>query len=198
MLTSHDRQMAEYRAMREAAVKVVGDLLARLITACQKNPWLKVGGADFEPEGFCCEHDHPYCLERYDDIDMLERFFAHGNWGIRTAVQHHELIFVISPTAACETSSAVEVTTPSGIDRGERASAPERSSRRRWRFPAPRCPRLRHPSTECHCRTRGRQPARARISRVSGHRAGREPPRAQSGRSRNRRCRRRRSGRFRA
>jgi len=25
---------------------------------------------------------------------MLERFFAHGNWAIRAAVQHHDLIFV--------------------------------------------------------------------------------------------------------
>jgi hypothetical protein len=80
--------------MRAAAVPVKGELLQRLINACQKNDWLKVGGADFEPEGFCCEHDYPYFLERYDDVDMLERFFAHGNWAIRAAVQHHDLILV--------------------------------------------------------------------------------------------------------
>jgi hypothetical protein len=74
-----DSYQAEYEAMGTAAVPVKGGLLRRLITACQNNEWLKVGGLDFEPDGFCCEHDYPYCLERYDDVDMLERFFAHGN-----------------------------------------------------------------------------------------------------------------------
>jgi hypothetical protein len=89
-----DRWKTEYEAMRAAAVPVKGELLQRLIAACQYNAWLKVGGADFEPEGFCCEHDYPYCLERYDNVEMLQRFFAHGNWAIRAAVQHHDLIFV--------------------------------------------------------------------------------------------------------
>jgi hypothetical protein len=89
-----DSYQAEYEAMRAAAVPVRGELLHRLIKACQENAWLKVGDADFEPDGFCCEHDYPYSLERYDDVDMLERFFAHGNWSIRAAVQHHDLIFV--------------------------------------------------------------------------------------------------------
>ncbi len=80
----------------------MSDLLQRLIAMCEKNAWLKVGGSDFEPEGFCCEHDYPYCLERYDDIDMLERFFAHGNWSIRAAVQHHDLIFVNQVNAGDE------------------------------------------------------------------------------------------------
>jgi hypothetical protein len=86
--------MADYRAMREAAVAVKGELLQRLIAACQHNNWLKVGGIDFEPERFCPECDYPCCLERYDDVEMLERFFAHGNWAIRAAVQHRDLIFV--------------------------------------------------------------------------------------------------------
>jgi hypothetical protein len=93
-MKTFDSYQAEYEATGTAAVPVKGELLDRLIKACQKNGWLRVGGADFEPEGFCCEHDYPYHLERYDDIDMLERFFAHGNWAIRAAVQHHDLIFV--------------------------------------------------------------------------------------------------------
>jgi hypothetical protein len=80
--------------MRAAAVEVDGLLLERLVNACQKNPWLKRGGIDFEPEGFCCEHDHRYYLERYDDLSMLKEFFTWGNWGIRAAVQHKDLIFV--------------------------------------------------------------------------------------------------------
>jgi len=35
------------------AVPVEGELLQRLVAVCQKNEVLKVGGCDFEPEGFC-------------------------------------------------------------------------------------------------------------------------------------------------
>jgi hypothetical protein len=84
----------EYEAMRSAAVPIKDGLLHRLVTKCQENPWLKIGGADFEPEGFCCDHDYPYYLERYDDREMLKKFFEHGNWGIRAAVMHGDLIFV--------------------------------------------------------------------------------------------------------
>jgi hypothetical protein len=83
-----------YKAMRAAATTVAGEPLRRLIAACQGNAWLKVGGCDFEPDGFCYEPDYPYGLELYDDIEMLEAFFAHGNWSIRTAVQYRDLIFV--------------------------------------------------------------------------------------------------------
>jgi hypothetical protein len=91
---THVEYLAEYGAMRAAAVSVKGELLDRLIAVCQTNEWLKVGGIDFEPEGFCPESDYPYTLERFDDVEMLERFFAHGNWAIRTAVQYRDLIFV--------------------------------------------------------------------------------------------------------
>jgi hypothetical protein len=91
---SADTYLSEYQLFRNAAVRVEGELLTRLIAACQHNDWLKVGGIDFEPEGFCPESDYPYTLERYDEVGMLERFFAHGNWAIRAAVQHHDLIFV--------------------------------------------------------------------------------------------------------
>lgn len=85
---------AEYRPMRAAAVKIEGELLARLVKKCQQNDWLKVGGEEFEPEGHCPESDYPYCLERYDDREMLKKFFLHGNWAIRAAVMHGDLIFV--------------------------------------------------------------------------------------------------------
>lgn len=85
----------KYETMRAVAVPMVDDpVFHLLVKACQTNPWLKVGGVDFEPEGFCCEHDHPYYLERYDDPEMLRQFFDHGNWGLRTAVMHRDLIFV--------------------------------------------------------------------------------------------------------
>jgi hypothetical protein len=75
------------------AVRVDGPLFDLLVRVCQSNPWLKRGGVDFWPEGFCVEHDYPYYLERYDDLDMLKVFFEHGNWGIRAAVQYKDLIF---------------------------------------------------------------------------------------------------------
>jgi hypothetical protein len=48
---THAEYMADYQVMRSAAVKVEGELLQRLVAACQHNDWLKVGGIDFEPEG---------------------------------------------------------------------------------------------------------------------------------------------------
>lgn len=85
--------MPKYEAMRAAATPVTGELLKRLTLKCQENHWLKVGGIDFEDD-FCLESDYPYCLERYDDVEMLYRFFEHGNWGLRAAVQYKDLIFV--------------------------------------------------------------------------------------------------------
>lgn len=82
----------DYRQMRAAAVKE-GDLLRRLTLKCQENLWLKIGGVDFE-DGPCMESDYPYYLERYDDPEMLKRFFLHGNWSIRSAVMYKNLIFV--------------------------------------------------------------------------------------------------------
>jgi hypothetical protein len=84
-----------YEQMRAAAVPMNDQPIYKaMVRKCQINPWLKVGGMDFEPDGVCCEHDYPYYLERYDDVSMLERFFEHGNWGLRAAVTHRDLIFV--------------------------------------------------------------------------------------------------------
>ena len=95
-------ELEDYDQMRAAAVRVEGELLDTFVQTCQTNPWIKVGGAEFEPEGFCPEHDYPFYLERYDDIEMLKCFFRHGNWGIRTAVQHRDLIFVNQVNAGDE------------------------------------------------------------------------------------------------
>lgn len=84
---------ATYQAMRAAAVRVEGELLAKLVKACQANPWLKTGGIDFEDDP-CMELDYRYTLERYDGEAMLAKFFEHGNWAIRAAVQYRDLIFV--------------------------------------------------------------------------------------------------------
>jgi hypothetical protein len=69
-------------------------LFDSLVKACQSNPWLKRGGCEFEPEGFCCESDYNYHLNRYESIETLEAFFDHGNWGIRSGVTHRDLVFV--------------------------------------------------------------------------------------------------------
>ena len=85
---------SKYRQMRESGIEVKGPLFERLVRKCQENPWTRVGGVDFEPNGVICEHDCPYYLERYDDIEMLRLFFEHGNWSLRSAVQYKDLIFV--------------------------------------------------------------------------------------------------------
>jgi hypothetical protein len=74
--------------------RVDGDLLKTLVSVCQENPWLKISGLDFEPDGLCCERDYPYSLYRYDKREDLKAFFEHGNWSIRSAVQFDDLIFV--------------------------------------------------------------------------------------------------------
>jgi hypothetical protein len=83
----------EWKQLCDHRVEVTGPLLERFIAKCQQNDWLKVGGCDFEPAGFCCERDHPYGLYRYDNVAWLKKFFEHGNWGIRAAVQYKDLIF---------------------------------------------------------------------------------------------------------
>lgn len=85
---------AKKKAMWDAATIVTGELLERYKRKCQENIWIKVGGAEFEPEGFCCESDYEYGLTRFDDIEMLKAFFEHGNWAIRQGVQYQDLIFV--------------------------------------------------------------------------------------------------------
>jgi hypothetical protein len=65
-----------------------------LIEACQKNPWLKKGGIDFEPHGFCVESDYPYSFKEVSDIEILEMYFDHGNWAIRSGVVYKDLAFI--------------------------------------------------------------------------------------------------------
>jgi hypothetical protein len=92
--TYREEYDAKYSTMRAAAVSMVDDpIFKRMVDKCQQNPWLKVGGIDFE-DNFCCEHDYPYYLERYDSPAMLQMFFEHGNWGTRCAVMYRDLIFV--------------------------------------------------------------------------------------------------------
>jgi hypothetical protein len=69
------------------------ELEKRLIATAQTNPWLKVGGVDFEDD-LCMEHDYTWFLQEYTDPDMLAAFFEHGNWAIRAAVKYKDLIFV--------------------------------------------------------------------------------------------------------
>jgi len=93
MMTFREEYEQKYRLMRSGATIVEGELLLQLVKACQKNPWLKVGGIDFADDP-TMESDYPYALERYDDPALLQMFFEHGNWSIRTAVQYQDLIFV--------------------------------------------------------------------------------------------------------
>lgn len=71
--------------MRNASIPVdKNSLLFKVFfKTCQTNIWLKA-----------VEADYPYHLERYNDIEMLQKFFDHGNWSVRSAVQYKDLIFV--------------------------------------------------------------------------------------------------------
>lgn len=82
-------------AERLAAQSLHGtDIERRLIAKAQGNMWLKTGGADFEPEGFCCEHDHKWFLEEHNDPSHLVSFFADHTWGLRVSMMYRNLIFV--------------------------------------------------------------------------------------------------------
>lgn len=74
--------------------KVEGPLLKALFVLCQTNAWLKVGGVEFEPHGLCSEHDYKLALFEYTELADVKAFFAHGNWGIRSAIKYRSLIFV--------------------------------------------------------------------------------------------------------
>jgi hypothetical protein len=96
MATAFQREYQEkYGEMFKAATEVPKDdpLYTKFKEVCQSNPWLKVGGIDFE-DGLYCESDYPFRLKRYDDIAMLKAFFHHGNWAIREAVVFKDLLFV--------------------------------------------------------------------------------------------------------
>ena len=61
---------------------------------CQSNPWLKRGGYEFEPEGFCCESDYPYSFYTCSTLEELREKFIHGNWGIRQGFMYESLCFI--------------------------------------------------------------------------------------------------------
>lgn len=78
---------------REAKTDASPEMLRRLIEECQKNPWLKTGGIEFEDDPYM-EADYQFCLWVYEDLAPLAEFFNHGNWSIRAGVQWRDLIFV--------------------------------------------------------------------------------------------------------
>jgi hypothetical protein len=65
----------------------------QLARACQDNPWLKVGGIDFEDDPFM-ENDYGYEFTEFDSIEELEEFFDHGNWAIRQGAVYKDLAFI--------------------------------------------------------------------------------------------------------
>jgi hypothetical protein len=82
-----------YDRMRAGGRPVEPELLARIVAACQQNPWLKVGGVDFEDDP-CAERDYQVVAQEYEDLELLRLFFQHGNWAIRQGVRYRDLIFL--------------------------------------------------------------------------------------------------------
>ncbi len=60
---------------------------------CQDNPWLKVGGVEFEDDpGF--EADSPYQFMECKDIPELLEMIGRGNWSIRQGFTWQSLAFI--------------------------------------------------------------------------------------------------------
>lgn len=60
---------------------------------CQENPWLKIGGYDFQDDPLM-ELDYDYGLHTCQTIEELEKKFEQGNWSIRSAFAYDRLLFV--------------------------------------------------------------------------------------------------------
>lgn len=65
----------------------------QLVKKCQSNPWLKVGGIDFEDD-FLIESDYNYGFTEIDSLEELKEFFNHGNWSIRQGAVYKNLAFI--------------------------------------------------------------------------------------------------------
>ena len=64
----------------------------QLVSKCQENGWLKVGGYDWQDDPFL--EEYPYEFMRIDDIDALREHFGRGNWAIRQGVVFDDLAFI--------------------------------------------------------------------------------------------------------
>lgn len=64
----------------------------QLVSKCQENGWLKVGGYDWQDNPFL--EEYPYEFARIDDIDALREHFGRGNWAIRQGVVFGDLAFI--------------------------------------------------------------------------------------------------------
>lgn len=62
------------------------------IKMAQSNPWLMIGGIDFEDDPFM-EEDYGYQLTYVSNPDDLLKKIGHGNWAIRQAFGYGSLVF---------------------------------------------------------------------------------------------------------
>lgn len=82
-----------YDEYRGEFTMVSSGLHDQLTARCQRNPWLKVGGIDFEDDP-CMEQEYSFSFITTDNLAALEAFFAHGNWSIRNGAVYKDLAFV--------------------------------------------------------------------------------------------------------
>lgn len=79
-----------YGMLREN--RICGSEHSQLVSKCQENGWLKVGGYDWQDDPFL--EEYPYEFMRIDDIDALREHFERGNWAIRQGVVFDDLAFI--------------------------------------------------------------------------------------------------------
>lgn len=79
-----------YGMLREN--RICGSEHSQLVSKCQENGWLKVGGYDWQDDPFL--EEYPYEFMRIDDIDALREHFGRGNWAIRQGVVFGDLAFI--------------------------------------------------------------------------------------------------------
>ena len=92
-MISQTQYEIDYRTMKAGMFPLSKEDELKLYVGCQRNPWLKDGGYDFEEDPYL-EADSPYTFVEIKDISILERFFKHGNWSIRQGVVYKDLAFV--------------------------------------------------------------------------------------------------------
>lgn len=83
-----------YTTMKSGMNPVAEEIAATLTEKCQDNLFIKIGGLEFEPEGYCLESDYPYSFNEITDIEILESFFDHGNWSVRAGIVFADLAFI--------------------------------------------------------------------------------------------------------
>jgi hypothetical protein len=75
-----------YDEMFESLKPLDAERTAQLTEKCMTNSWLRRGNYPLD--------DYAFSFVKTDNIDVLERYFEHGNWSIRNGIVYDDLAFV--------------------------------------------------------------------------------------------------------